>query len=196
MNKKQIIRLTESDLHRIVKESVNKVLTELDWKTYANAAKKADERAMDIARKPENKYLSTYQYNDGDKAVYNKNRKRTADFVDAAKKSFDDKYAYQDDTTKVHSERDIIPMLNGVAGYENGGKWYGKWDDIDGEYVGGYEPNIGARFYGKGKPDTYYNGGLKNQDALDAYSKAKEEMGNYYNDKYTYHKGKGWKLKH
>jgi len=28
MNKKQIVRLTESDLHRIVKESVNKVLKE------------------------------------------------------------------------------------------------------------------------------------------------------------------------
>lgn len=28
MNKKQVIRLTESDLHRIVKESVNKVLME------------------------------------------------------------------------------------------------------------------------------------------------------------------------
>ena len=39
MNKK-LIRLTESDLHKIVKESVNKVLTELDWKTYASAADK------------------------------------------------------------------------------------------------------------------------------------------------------------
>lgn len=39
MNKK-LIRLTESDLHKIVKESVNRVLTELDWKTYASAAKK------------------------------------------------------------------------------------------------------------------------------------------------------------
>lgn len=38
MNKK-LIRLTESDLHRIVKESVNRVLTELDWKTYMNAAR-------------------------------------------------------------------------------------------------------------------------------------------------------------
>lgn len=38
MNKK-LIRLTESDLHKIVKESVNKILTELDWKTYMNAAR-------------------------------------------------------------------------------------------------------------------------------------------------------------
>lgn len=36
---KQIVKITESDLHKIVKESVNKVLTELDWRTYANAAK-------------------------------------------------------------------------------------------------------------------------------------------------------------
>jgi len=43
MNKK-LIRLTESDLHKIVKESVNKVLTELDWKTYASAANKSNRR--------------------------------------------------------------------------------------------------------------------------------------------------------
>ena len=33
-------KMTESDIHKIVKESVNKVLTGLDWRTYANAAKK------------------------------------------------------------------------------------------------------------------------------------------------------------
>jgi hypothetical protein len=38
MNKK-LIRLTEQDLHRIVKESVNKLLTELDWTTYSNYQK-------------------------------------------------------------------------------------------------------------------------------------------------------------
>lgn len=43
MNKK-LIRLTESDLHKVIKESVNKVLTELDWKTYANAAKKQENK--------------------------------------------------------------------------------------------------------------------------------------------------------
>ena len=33
MNKK-LIRLTEQDLHRIVKESVNKILNEVKWKDY------------------------------------------------------------------------------------------------------------------------------------------------------------------
>ena len=41
---KQVIKLTESDLHRIVKESVNKILSEaineLDPRTYASYADK------------------------------------------------------------------------------------------------------------------------------------------------------------
>ena len=45
---KNIIRLTESDLHRIVKESVNKVLTEMDWKTYMNASRKRKQQANDL----------------------------------------------------------------------------------------------------------------------------------------------------
>ena len=34
--------ITKSDLHNLINESVNKVLTELDWRTYASAAKKRD----------------------------------------------------------------------------------------------------------------------------------------------------------
>ena len=44
---KKLVRLNESDLHRVIKESVNKVLTDLDWRTYANAAKKAREQGRD-----------------------------------------------------------------------------------------------------------------------------------------------------
>lgn len=45
---RQLINLTESDLHKIVRESVNKVLTELDWRTYANAAKKRDAQIQQL----------------------------------------------------------------------------------------------------------------------------------------------------
>lgn len=37
--KKNRVRLTESQLHRVINESVKQVLSELDWKTYANAAR-------------------------------------------------------------------------------------------------------------------------------------------------------------
>lgn len=39
---KKTIKLTESDLHNIIKESVNNILSELDWRTYDSAAQKAD----------------------------------------------------------------------------------------------------------------------------------------------------------
>ena len=46
-NKRNTIRLNESQLHNMISESVKQVLTELDWKTYANAAKKAYEKGRD-----------------------------------------------------------------------------------------------------------------------------------------------------
>jgi hypothetical protein len=43
---KNTIRLTESELKSVISESVKQVISELDWKTYANAAKKAHHRAL------------------------------------------------------------------------------------------------------------------------------------------------------
>lgn len=40
---KNIFRLTEGDLRKLVMESAKKILSELDWQTYASAAKKNDE---------------------------------------------------------------------------------------------------------------------------------------------------------
>ena len=56
--------ITESQLRNIIAESVKKVLSELDWKTYANAAKKAHEQ----------------------------NRNSAWDFDRATEKALDDKY--------------------------------------------------------------------------------------------------------
>jgi hypothetical protein len=39
--KKQVIRLTESDLNKLIQESVNTILSELDWRTYDSARNKA-----------------------------------------------------------------------------------------------------------------------------------------------------------
>ena len=37
---KQLIRITEEDLNNIISESVKNILSELDWRTYNNAAMK------------------------------------------------------------------------------------------------------------------------------------------------------------
>lgn len=46
---RQRVRINEAQLKQIVTESVKKVLNELDWKTYANAAMKARQKADSIA---------------------------------------------------------------------------------------------------------------------------------------------------
>ena len=41
---KRTIKLTENDLHRVIKESVNTILSELDWRTYQSAYEKPNKR--------------------------------------------------------------------------------------------------------------------------------------------------------
>ena len=38
------VRLTEGQLHNVIRESVSQILNEIDWKTYDNAARKKYER--------------------------------------------------------------------------------------------------------------------------------------------------------
>ena len=82
MAKKQVIKLTENDLHRIIKESVNNVLTELDWKTYANAAErrrhqnklnKSDALAVQATKAFKDKYLDGSNYLRDDNPNDNRN---------------------------------------------------------------------------------------------------------------------------
>ena len=60
------IKLNETELRQVVAESVQRVLSELDWKTYQNAANKANKR-MD---------------------------KRFSKFMSASDKAFNDEYGY------------------------------------------------------------------------------------------------------
>ena len=55
---KKVIRLTESDLHRVIKESVKQVMNELDWRTYDSAAEKSRERYHNAPTGAERDYHS------------------------------------------------------------------------------------------------------------------------------------------
>ena len=74
---KQIIRLTEGDLHKIVKESVNKVLTELDWRTYQSAAEKSMKQSRNGDLQPQERAF---------------NKQRSYAFDNYADKKFNDKH--------------------------------------------------------------------------------------------------------
>lgn len=79
MNKNKI-RLTESQLHNMIRESVKQVLSELDWKTYASAADKARDRRLN---------------NKDDYDAY-RNTEREDAFNDAASKALSKKYNLRD----------------------------------------------------------------------------------------------------
>ena len=68
---KQTIRLTESELRKMISESVKGAINELDWKTYMNAAKKAydsaenddeEDRAWKFADTAEKAFNRDYGY--------------------------------------------------------------------------------------------------------------------------------------
>lgn len=63
---KKVLRITEEDLHNIIKYSVNEALSELDWRTYHNAAMKDYDRkrANKFANMRDKKFNDEYEYED------------------------------------------------------------------------------------------------------------------------------------
>lgn len=80
---KKIIRLTESDLHRIVENSVKRVIKEMDYETYASAANKSfklaknsktpedvafhTRRGENFAKHSENEFNKKFKVSDDDR---------------------------------------------------------------------------------------------------------------------------------
>ena len=177
MNKK-LIRLTESDLHRIVKESVNKVLTELDWKTYANAAGKArgrgdKERAYNFGNAAIDNFNKNYKY-------YKYSDDSDPDFPDAPSYSSEHLDYAMDDLTGDGS----------ISSHADQGWSYGEdWgDDFTGKY--GFSPD-GITSHETRDPDGR---------ELDPWLNTAKNVGNkeiedYVTNKYDYQKGLGWRKK-
>ncbi len=168
-NIRKKVKLSESQLCDVIKESVKQVLSELDWKTYANATKKA------IAKRD----------------------KRVNLFQDAEDKEFNKKYGFDDHDerndadyywTSDHSYR----MKNGEPTYRQkryaAGK--GSTDDTVKFNGFGYKHN----YY-----DPKYPMGVETQPYyFHYYDKAKkgdEDFSNYAKGNYDYDNEHGWHLK-
>lgn len=106
MAKKQLIRLTEGDLHKIIEESVKNILTELDWRTYANASHESLKKSRELNKSDRNARSKEYQRSlkfnkksdkDFEKQTYGQSakekRKSLSDF-------YDGKTKYNKDTHK------------------------------------------------------------------------------------------------
>lgn len=71
-NNKVFLRLTENELKGMISESVNKILSELDWRTYASAAKKNDEWREANPNHRANKWNRSYDFRRAAKDTFDK----------------------------------------------------------------------------------------------------------------------------
>ena len=177
MNKKQTIRLNESQLKRIVSESVKQFLNELDWKTYANAQHSALQRRKGV------RPLSKAKLRKQEKSPYEAwNDITYADrkFRDAKVKAFNDTRK----GAKMVKRRDQGPNPTDYDYLETPvGPFYGNgYDNQD---------NNDTRY--KHKPDFLYTGADKraSEDTLNDT----QEFSDYLQGNYTYDDEKGWHLK-
>jgi hypothetical protein len=121
MTKKQVIRLTESDLHKVIKESVNNILTELDWKTYANAASAAKDRESIFKDGPDYPYRPMARHYKNDGSLDMEKYQRDSDWqVNQSKQP--DKFrqaAYRELSKEVCGEEDFFAFIGKYVS-ENG----------------------------------------------------------------------------
>ena len=188
-NTKNMVRLTESQLHNVINESVKQVLSELNWKTLYNAEKKAYEKWKNA----DNFNKGTRYYN-----LIPKLRK-------ARQKAFNDEYGYDEGNgggsykMKIDGEpMDTYPFMphkkvhtqarTNDRGYEgpNHRLDYGYNDEDDVRFPSG---TFDLNYHG----DEYYDMLGK---AGEYAKKGNKEIENYRQGNYEYEpNGRGWHLK-
>lgn len=201
MNKK-LIRLTESDLHRIVKESVNRILTEMDWKTVVNAANKSRADFKDMVTKDAMGKLDPYgTYSDltGQYGPYDwfkrdvlKGHNTSLRWVnkdDEIKRKMK-----QADNLSRYADKAIKDRFGKESYYNNHngiGKEYPEYNEIvkNKECYG--EPEF-LRYYPN---DDYVRGDFDDYELTSMpqkYQDNAKEINDFQNGKFKYKKGKGW----
>ena len=179
---KQTIRLTESDIRRMVMEAMN----ELDWKTYANAGKQATKRGF--ANYWKEKGVNGYD------AISNaaKERVRAKRFGNAAKDAFNRDFGYQSGEDMHDDNYQRVGMGGDFGASDEFAPHVAGWKHATTTKDDGYE-SFNKFPYGsytsERTPEGFFG---DNPDAILAYNNAKDEIDNYNKGNYRYEKGKGW----
>ncbi len=178
---KQRIRLTEGDLHRIVRKCINEALDEMEWPTYYHAAKK-----MYNSDKP-NSYDRAQSLMD--KAVKEFNKKHSFDAVGDEHDGFSDQKPY----------RDIKTYHANNWGKEYGGAEIGTQafeGNPDGTIPYSYGQKIGKAHYMPNRGDdrditgpSHYHHGSFSDELVAAANKGNKELEDVYNGKIKYKNG-------
>ena len=180
---KQIIRLTESDLKQIVAESAKKILSELDWKTYASAARKNDEFRA-------NNPHTAHQWN------------RSYDFRNAAHNAFNKKYGLEGQYDKRYGGDKGAINLNSMDDFSISGSRDHDFGDGDSHGLrhnvyhmskkygkdGGYGRTRMWDYAHETTPEEFYG----NNDMGKKFRDAEKDVEDFNSGKSHYVNGKGW----
>ncbi len=171
---KRTIKLRESELKRMIAESVKGAINELDWKTYQNAAKKAHLKALDdYSGGPGGKY---------DAEKYNDYLNRASNFRKAAEDAFNREHGYDDGRFHLGLDSQMHGASNGHYRY------------VDDSSINTHDRNDILDWGGERPYDLDYSfdRGWVPKEVNNRYDTAKQELADYKRGKYTYQKGKGW----
>ena len=191
--KKNRIRLSESQLHRVIKESVKNVLSELDWKTYINAAGKSAARGyLAYSKAKENGVSDLDAFHETIPANARANR-----FGEAAKNAFNRDYRYASGT---RSDGDYanVSLVGDI-------KYTGYHPYAIRPHVAAFKNDScikGEEFPQRSTartPEEFFNEYPNSEDAINAYNAAQDEWDSYFDDNYAYDPipekggtGRGW----
>ena len=166
---KKIVRLTESDLNRIIKESVNNIITELDWKTKMNNLK-GRQRQGDEAYRQGNEKMARKYWDKASDAKY--------DTRDEFERKYNGKpfRGMSDDKFRMD---DIYPRSGDFYTSMNNGKYFNNYTSKNGN-----APD--------GSNDDYYLDNFEDKNDVDTFRRMNKDVNDYVNGKSQYVKGKGW----
>ena len=163
------IKLNKNQLVNLISESTEKIISEMDWKTYANAAKKREQQFRDEANPSNKKKLFNSYYNLRDKA-----RERfDNDYVDDYKyDTFGDKLRGKH-SPKFEVGLDITEKPYGLLkGYNKDG------DKLFSTKKGTYT----SQYKGYQSPRNFF----RNKEVADKFTTADDELWDYHNGDYEY----------
>lgn len=168
---KKLVKLTETDLHRIIKESVNKVLTELDWRTYASAAEKRAQQG---------------KANQSDALINKANDEFSKKHMGNGTNSYQDGNPQEFNNNSARLYGRFKRNGNQVSGeiQDNRGVGITQGTNYHNFNRNGYSQN----FQGQRHPEM----NQRSQQYTNKLNQMGGEMQNFFNGKSQYQKGKGW----
>lgn len=185
-NKKVLFRLTESELKAFLNESVRSVLSELDWKTYANASKKRDAWVKDHPNHRANKWNRFHDFENAATDSFNRQYGLKNQYDNGAYggevgtinlNPWDDKYQVTGSRNHDFGDGDPHGLRHNVY---HMGKRYGK--------DGGYGRTRMWDVAHETTPEEFYG----NDELGKKFRAAEKDAEDYESGKSHYVSGKGW----